>query len=164
ELAAVASTLVFEARRETPGEPRLPEGPIVTAWHATLRIWTDLTEDERRHQLGRTREPDAGFAWPIHPWARGESLRQVLTSGAAHAHVLSVGDFLGGALVVIDLLAPLWDVLGMSDRCGVAAALAVRWIRRGVVAAGETCRMATAGDLCLRGALVVAARHCDWLT
>src|SRR5699024_5720446 len=74
ELAAVVSTLVFEARRETPGEPRLPEGPIVTAWHETLRVWTELTDDERRHQLGRTREPDAGFAWPIHRWARGESL------------------------------------------------------------------------------------------
>src|SRR5699024_1852077 len=138
ELAAVASTLVFEARRETPGEPRLPEGPIVTARHATLRIWTDLTEDERRHQLGRTREPDAGFAWPIHRWARGESLHQVLTSAAAHGQELSAGDFVRWARQVIDLLDQLRDVLGTSDPLGDAAAQAVRWIRRGVVAAGET--------------------------
>ena len=138
ELAAVVSTLVFEARRETPGEPRLPEGPIVTAWHDTLRIWTELTDDERRHQLGRTREPDAGFAWPIHRWARGESLQQVLTSAAAHGQELSAGDFVRWSRQVIDLLDQLRDVLGTSDPVGEAAAQAVRWIRRGVVAAGET--------------------------
>lgn len=138
ELAAVVSTLVFEARRETPGEPRLPEGPIVAAWHETLRIWTDLTDDERRHQLGRTREPDAGFAWPIHRWARGESLQQVLTSAAAHGQELSAGDFVRWSRQVIDLLDQLREVLGKSDPLGSAAAEAVRWIRRGVVAAGET--------------------------
>ena len=138
ELAAVVSTLVFEARRETPGEPRLPEGPIVPAWQETLRIWTDLTDDERRHQLDRTREPDAGFAWPIHRWARGESLEKVLTTAAAHGQELSAGDFVRWARQVIDLLDQLRDVLGRADPLGSAAADAARSIRRGVVAAGET--------------------------
>ena len=41
---------------------------------ATVRLWAELEADERRHRVERTREPDLGFAWPMHRWARGESL------------------------------------------------------------------------------------------
>ncbi|UOZ04454.1 RNA helicase [Amycolatopsis sp. WQ 127309] len=136
ELAAVVSTLVFEARRDTAGEPRLPGGAVPEAWEETARLWVELTEDERRHRLDRTREPDAGFAWPVYRWARGESLEKVLTAAEANGQELSAGDFVRWSRQVIDLLDQIRDVLGKSDRVGATAAEAVKALRRGVVAAG----------------------------
>ncbi|NIH83538.1 DEAD/DEAH box helicase [Amycolatopsis granulosa] len=136
ELAAVVSTLVFEARRDSPGEPRLPAGGVPRAWQETAKIWTDLAEDERRHRLDRTREPDAGFAWPVYRWARGESLEKVLTAAEANSQELSAGDFVRWSRQVVDLLDQIKTVLGRADPVGDAAAQAVKALRRGVVAAG----------------------------
>ncbi len=136
ELAAVVSTLVFEARRDSPGEPRLPAGGVPKAWQETAKIWTDLAEDERRHRLDRTREPDAGFAWPVYRWARGESLEKVLTAADANGQELSAGDFVRWSRQVVDLLDQIKTVLGRADPVGDAAAQAVKALRRGVVAAG----------------------------
>ncbi len=138
ELAAVVSALVFESRRDAAGEPRLPSGRVPDAWQATARIWLELAEDEQRHRLDRTREPDAGFAWPIYRWARGESLEKVLTAAEANGQELSAGDFVRWSRQVIDLLDQIRDVLGRSDPVGRAASDAVRALRRGVVAAGAT--------------------------
>jgi ATP-dependent RNA helicase HelY len=138
ELAAVVSTLVFEARRDTAGEARLPFGKVPEAWQETVRIWLELTEDEVRHKLGRTREPDAGFAWPVYRWARGESLEKVLTAAEANGQELSAGDFVRWSRQVIDLLSQIRDVLGRSDPLGSVAADAVRALKRGVVAAGAS--------------------------
>ncbi|SFB54989.1 ATP-dependent RNA helicase HelY [Amycolatopsis marina] len=138
ELAAVVSALVFESRRDAAGEPRLPSGPVPNAWQATARIWLELAEDEQRHRLNRTREPDAGFAWPIYRWARGESLEKVLTAAEANGQELSAGDFVRWSRQVIDLLDQIRDVLGRSDPVGQSASDAVRALRRGVVAAGAT--------------------------
>jgi len=136
ELAAVVSTLVYEARRDSPGEPRLPSGAVPRAWQETAKIWADLAEDERRHRLDRTREPDAGFAWPVYRWARGESLEKVLTAAEANGQELSAGDFVRWSRQVVDLLDQIKTVLGKADPVGDAAAQAVKALRRGVVAAG----------------------------
>ncbi|WP_216204713.1 DEAD/DEAH box helicase [Amycolatopsis aidingensis] len=138
ELAAVVSALVFEARRDAAGEPRVPSGAVPEAWQETVRLWSELADDERRHRLDRTREPDAGFAWPVYRWARGESLEKVLTSAEANGQELSAGDFVRWSRQVIDLLDQIRDVLGKQNPVGAAAADAVRALRRGVVAAGET--------------------------
>ncbi|WP_158883833.1 DEAD/DEAH box helicase [Amycolatopsis anabasis] len=136
ELAAVVSALVFEARRDSAGEPRLPAGSVTSAWQETVRLWSELAEDERRHRLDRTREPDAGFAWPVYRWARGESLEKVLTAAETNGQELSAGDFVRWSRQVIDLLDQIRDVLGKGDPVGAAASDAVRALRRGVVAAG----------------------------
>ncbi|TCP50900.1 ATP-dependent RNA helicase HelY [Tamaricihabitans halophyticus] len=136
ELAAVVSTLVFEARRDSPSEPRIPE-PITQAWLATSALWSELEADERRHKLERSREPDAGFAWPVYRWARGESLERVLTSAEANGQEISAGDFVRWCRQVIDLLDQLRDVLA-GEELGETAAAAVRALRRGVVALGAT--------------------------
>jgi ATP-dependent RNA helicase HelY len=136
ELAAIVSTLVFEARRDSAGEPRLPSGAVPRAWQDTSRLWSELAEDERHHRLDRSREPDAGFAWPIYRWARGESLEQVLTTAEANGQELSAGDFVRWSRQVIDLLDQIRTVLGRDDQVGAAAAKAVKALRRGVVAAG----------------------------
>ncbi|EHR51084.1 superfamily II RNA helicase [Saccharomonospora marina XMU15] len=137
ELAAVVSALVYEARKDSAAEPKLPSGAVPGAWQQTVKLWTDLVDDERRHRLDRTREPDAGFAWPVYRWARGESLERVLTAADANGQELSAGDFVRWSRQVIDLLDQIRDVLGKEHPVGGTAAKAVRSLRRGVVAAGE---------------------------
>jgi ATP-dependent RNA helicase HelY len=109
---------------------------VSDAWQATARLWSALAEDERRHRLERTREPDAGFAWPVYRWARGESLEKVLTAAEVNGQELSAGDFVRWCRQVIDLLDQVQVVLGRQDQVGQAAWEAVRAVRRGVVAAG----------------------------
>ncbi|RKT86798.1 ATP-dependent RNA helicase HelY [Saccharopolyspora antimicrobica] len=135
ELAAVVSSLVYESRREGLA-PQVPAGAVTDALEATWQLWAELEDDERRHKLNRTREPDAGFAWPVFRWARGESLEKVLTAAESSGHELSAGDFVRWCRQVIDLLDQIREVVGVSDPVGAAAAKAVTAIRRGVVAAG----------------------------
>ncbi|GAA4846036.1 DEAD/DEAH box helicase [Saccharopolyspora rosea] len=136
ELAAVVSSLVYESRREGPLAPQVPSGQVSEALAATWRLWSELEDDERRHKLDRTREPDPGFAWPVFRWARGESLEKVLTAAESSGHELSAGDFVRWCRQVIDLLDQIREVIGVADPVGSAAAKAVTAVRRGVVAAG----------------------------
>jgi ATP-dependent RNA helicase HelY len=138
ELAAVVSSLVYESRRDGGPVPRVPAGPVSEALAATVRLWAALEADERRHRVDRTREPDLGFAWPMHRWARGESLSAVLTAAEQNGAELSAGDFVRWCRQVLDLLDQIADVAGRDGAVGRAAAQASRAIRRGVVAVGTT--------------------------
>ncbi|MDX8140744.1 DEAD/DEAH box helicase [Lentzea sp. BCCO 10_0061] len=135
ELAAVVSSLVYEARRDGPVEARLPQGPVADAMLKTVRLWAEIEDDERRHKLERiTRQPDPGFAWPVYRWARGESLEKVLSAAEAGGNELGAGDFVRWCRQVIDLLDQIREVVGRQDPVGAAAAKAVDALRRGVVA------------------------------
>ncbi|HEX8864360.1 MAG TPA: RNA helicase, partial [Lentzea sp.] len=135
ELAAVVSSLVYEARRDGPVEARLPQGPVSDAMLKTVRLWAEIEDDERRHRLERiTRQPDPGFAWPVFRWARGESLEKVLSAAEAGGNELGAGDFVRWCRQVIDLLDQVREVVGRQDPVGAAAAKAVDALRRGVVA------------------------------
>ncbi|TDQ51713.1 ATP-dependent RNA helicase HelY [Actinomycetospora succinea] len=136
EIAAVASSLVYDSRRDDGGVPRVPDD-ATTAVDETVQLWHDLVADERRHHLDRTREPDLGFAWPVHRWVRGDSLATVLDGARSHGTELSAGDFVRWCRQVVDLLDQIRAVAGGQDTVGRAAADAVRAIRRGVVAVGE---------------------------
>jgi ATP-dependent RNA helicase HelY len=136
ELAAVVSSLVYEARRDAGFEPNVPGGAISDALTATARLWTALEEDERRVGVERTRSPDAGFAWPVYRWARGEGLERVLTAAESAGQELSAGDFVRWCRQVIDLLDQIRTVMGGDDPVGATASLAVTALRRGVVALG----------------------------
>jgi ATP-dependent RNA helicase HelY len=136
ELAAVVSSLVFEARRDGAVDTRLPTAEVSAAMQETMRLWSSIEEDERRHKLDRTRQPDTGFAWPVYRWARGESLEKVLTAAETNGQEVSAGDFVRWCRQVIDLLDQLRDVVGKSDPVGATAAEAVKALRRGVVAMG----------------------------
>ena len=136
DLAAVVSALVYESRRDVGPVPRVPAGAVSAALTATVGVWADLEADERRHRVERTREPDLGFAWPMHRWARGESLAAVLTAAEQNGAELSAGDFVRWCRQVVDLLDQVADVAGRADGVGRAAADAVTAIRRGVVAVG----------------------------
>jgi ATP-dependent RNA helicase HelY len=136
ELAAVVSALVYEARRDGPAEARVPVGAIGDALRATARLWASIEEDERRHRLDRTREPDAGFAWPVYRWARGEPLERVLAAAEANGQELLAGDFVRWCRQVIDLLDQIRNVVRGDDPVGAVAAKAAASIKRGVVAMG----------------------------
>ncbi|HYZ09232.1 MAG TPA: DEAD/DEAH box helicase [Pseudonocardiaceae bacterium] len=136
ELAAVVSALVFETRRDDAVVPRVPPGSVADALAATVRLWTALEDDERRHRLERTREPDLGFAWPVYRWARGESLAAVLAAAEKNGGELSAGDFVRWCRQVIDLLDQVRVVAAEDSGVGAAATDAVRFLRRGVVAMG----------------------------
>jgi ATP-dependent RNA helicase HelY len=136
ELAAVVSSLVYEARRDGPSEARVPAGLISDALTETARLWASLEADERRHKLERTRQPDAGFAWTVFRWARGESLERVMTVAETAGSEFSAGDFVRWCRQVIDLLEQLRDVVGSDAPVGAAAKEAVKAMRRGVVALG----------------------------
>ncbi|MEQ3549179.1 DEAD/DEAH box helicase [Pseudonocardia nematodicida] len=136
ELAAVASSLVYESRRDDAPMPRLPAGPVSDALERTVRLWEQLDADQRRHKAERTRAPDLAFAWPMHRWARGESLAQVLEAAERNGHELSAGDFVRWARQVLDLLDQIAGVAGRSSGVGRAAHRASGAVRRGVVAAG----------------------------
>ncbi|CAA9232481.1 MAG: FIG005666: putative helicase [uncultured Corynebacteriales bacterium] len=135
ELAAAVSALVYESRREAEAPARLPEGPVRDALEATRQLWMDLEEDEQRHGLQLTREPDVGFAWAAYRWARGESLDRVLTSSATAGQELSAGDFVRWCKQLLDLLEQLAAV---SSPLSGTAREAVAAVRRGVVATTGT--------------------------
>ncbi|MGH3614396.1 MAG: DEAD/DEAH box helicase, partial [Pseudonocardia sp.] len=125
ELAAVVSALVYETRRDNGPVPRVPPGAVSEALAATVSLWAGLDADERRHRVDRTREPDLGFAWPMHRWARGESLSAVLTAAEQNGSELSAGDFVRWCRQVLDLLDQITGVAGRDTPVGRTAAHAV---------------------------------------
>jgi len=136
ELAAVVSALVYETRRDTGTMPRVPSGAVSEALADTVRLWAELEADERRHRVDRTREPDLGFAWPMHRWARGETLSAVLTAAEQNGNELTAGDFVRWCRQVLDLLDQIAGVAGRKSGVGKVAAQAGAAVRRGVVAVG----------------------------
>jgi ATP-dependent RNA helicase HelY len=134
ELAAVASVLVFEARREGVGAPRPPAGAATTAMAETIRVWAEISADEVEAGLPATRNPDAGFAAAVASWARGETLTQALTVANATGTDMSAGDFVRWCRQVIDLLDQVRTVA--EPGAAATAKLAVAALRRGVVALG----------------------------
>jgi ATP-dependent RNA helicase HelY len=87
--------------------------------------------------VDRTREPDLGFAWPMHRWARGQSLSAVLTAAEQNGAELTAGDFVRWCRQVLDLLDQIVGVAGRDSAVGRTAAAAVSAIKRGVVAIGS---------------------------
>jgi ATP-dependent RNA helicase HelY len=132
ELAAVVSTLVFEARRETPGQAAVPGGQVADAIGEMRRIRARLQDVELDRGLPATRDLDLGFAWAAYRWADGQTLDRVLAGAEQAGTELSGGDFVRWARQLVDVLDQLAKV---ADEvvAGVARA-AVGRIRRGVVA------------------------------
>ncbi len=134
ELAAVASSVVYESRQE--GGFPVPTGPTGSIRHAvteTIHLWGELRADEIRHKLPVTREPDLGFVSAMYKWARGEPLVEALIAAGDQGKALSAGDFVRWCRQVIDLLDQLHNT-AEDPQIRASAVKAVRAIRRGVVA------------------------------
>jgi len=136
ELAAVISTLVYEARRDEPAVDRMPSPAVRDALADTLRVWGDVTEDEAELGLPASREPEPGFIWPVYRWARHDSLGRALGgSGDAVSAELSAGDFVRWCKQVLDLLDQIATAPSEADsQVPERARSASRALRRGVVA------------------------------
>jgi ATP-dependent RNA helicase HelY len=132
-LAACASAVVYESRREDSGlTPRLPPGAARRALEETVRLWSQLEDAEHAHGLDVTPEPDLGLAWAVHRWASGARLESVLSDAD-----LAAGDFVRWCKQVVDLLGQIELAAAESEGGSAlrrAAKDAVDGVRRGVVA------------------------------
>ncbi|BDI22643.1 RNA helicase [Herbiconiux sp. L3-i23] len=126
--AALATTLVFEPRREEAvGERYLPRGAFPAALEQLQEIWARLDDVEQRHRLPGSNPPSTGLATAMHRWARGGRLDQVLRDAD-----LQAGDFVRWSKQTIDLLDQISIVAdGKQAR---TARQAIDAIRRGIVA------------------------------
>ena len=132
ELAAAVSTLVFEARREMPGQPAVPAGKVAAAIAEMRRIRSRLQDVELDHGVPATRDLDLGFAWAAYRWADGQSLDRVLAGAEQAGTELSGGDFVRWARQLLDLLDQLAKVA--DGPLVTTARTTVERVRRGVVA------------------------------
>src|SRR4051812_46963612 len=132
ELAAAASTVVFEARRDNPALPAVPAGKVAAAIAEMRRIRSRLHDVEADHGVRVTRDLDLGFAWAAYRWADGQSLDRVLAGAEQAGTELSGGDFVRWMRQLIDLLDQLAKVA--EEPVATVARAAVTRVRRGVVA------------------------------
>jgi ATP-dependent RNA helicase HelY len=155
-LAALASALIYEARRGDIGSSRVLSAKIYRRFEQMSEIADGLRREEAASQLQVTRQPDAGFAPIAYAWAKGEHLgrllaldgRQISQAGqrgqggrgrprpATGSTLMTGGDFVRTTKQLIDLLRQLALALP-GTRTGKAAAQAAEQLMRGVVAAAS---------------------------
>ncbi|WP_346958072.1 DEAD/DEAH box helicase [uncultured Arthrobacter sp.] len=130
EIAALASVLVYQAKREDRGlRPKMPSVSLESAVDIVVREWSALEDVEEASKLPLTGEPELGLVWPIFKWAKGRHLQEVL-SGTD----LAAGDFVRWVKQVIDLLDQLAKIPGLEPRVARLCADAITLVKRGVVA------------------------------
>ncbi|MBC7589685.1 MAG: DEAD/DEAH box helicase [Salinibacterium sp.] len=128
-LAAMATTLVYEPRREEGqlGDRHLPRGRFREAFDNTGNLWSELDDLERLNKLPGSQPLSAGLALAMYRWASGTSLDAVLREAD-----MAAGDFVRVTKQVIDLLDQLSVVA--DGEVGRTARSALDSIRRGIVA------------------------------
>lgn len=130
ELASLASTLVYQAKREDRGlRPKMPSVSLETAVDIVVREWSQLEDTEEQNRLPLTGEPELGLMWPMYKWAKGRHLQDVL-SGTD----LAAGDFVRWAKQVVDLLDQLAKIPQLDPRLTRICRESIDLVRRGVVA------------------------------
>ena len=130
ELAALATALVYQAKREERGiRPRLPSVSLEVAMDIIVQQWSRLTDIEEAERLPQTGEPELGLVWPMYKWAKGKHLQLALNGTE-----LAAGDFVRWAKQVIDLLDQLAKVQDLPGDLHRRCIDAIGLIRRGVVA------------------------------
>ena len=128
-LAAMASAIVFQARRDDGQAPEysLPRGAFRPALERTQELWARLDDLEHEHRLPGTEPLATTLALPMHRWAVGGSLDAVLRDAD-----LAAGDFVRWTKQTIDLLDQI--SLVADGQVGRTARSALDAIRRGIVA------------------------------
>ncbi|WP_024365061.1 DEAD/DEAH box helicase [Arthrobacter sp. TB 26] len=130
EVAALASVLVYQAKREDRGlRPKMPSIALESAVDIVVHEWSALEDVEEANKLPLTGEPELGLVWPIFKWAKGRHLQDVL-SGTD----LAAGDFVRWVKQVIDLLDQLAKIPTLDPRVSRLCGEAIKLIKRGVVA------------------------------
>ncbi|MCA1943400.1 MAG: RNA helicase, partial [Yonghaparkia sp.] len=128
-LAAMASAIVYEARRDDGQAPEyaLPRGAFRPALERTQELWARLDDLEREHRLPGSEPLATTLALPMQRWASGGSLDSVLRDAD-----LAAGDFVRWTKQTIDLLDQI--SLVADGPVGRTARSALEAIRRGIVA------------------------------
>ncbi|MFM6977928.1 MAG: DEAD/DEAH box helicase [Micrococcales bacterium] len=126
-LAAMASALVYEARRDDELEYRVPKGNFADYADKTIDLWWDLEGLTKKHKLPGTNQLDFSICYAFHRWASGARLDQVLDIAD-----LLPGDFIRWAKQVIDAL----DQIAQSSEGSISetAKSAIDQVKRGIVA------------------------------
>ncbi|MDO5682619.1 MAG: DEAD/DEAH box helicase [Propionibacteriaceae bacterium] len=130
QLAALLSTLIYEARRTEFGArpPRMPDAETDQALKQIRAIYREVSLVERDYRLERGREPEIGFARSVFNWAAGRPLGEILDDSG-----LTAGDFVRWVRQVIDFADQVRQAAGpgeLQEACReVRSAL-----QRGVVA------------------------------
>jgi ATP-dependent RNA helicase HelY len=128
DLAACVSALTFESRRSDDAGPvRLPHGRAREVLAEMISLWGELAAVEEEQHLSFLRQPDLGFAWTVHAWARGTGLEKLVGPD------LTAGDFVRAMKQLIDLLGQV-AVADAGGELGKTARAAAALLHRGVVA------------------------------
>ena len=127
ELAAFASTFVFQSRRDTLHAHRAPSADLKRVCDEAERIWRSLFHLEEQHALNTTEEPDRGLIKPMYLWTEGKSLSESLRGSD-----IAAGDFVRWSKQSLDLLGQVSEVIDADT--AVRIRRTINAIRRGVVA------------------------------
>ena len=129
QLAAVLSTLIYEARRTDHGRfrPQMPDRDSEDAMITLRRIWREVSLVERDARLERGPEVDVGFARAAYAWAAESPLSEVLEDNE-----LTAGDFVRWVRQVIDFAGQIADAAGPTPLRERARSV-VSAMRRGVI-------------------------------
>ena len=129
QLAAVLSTLVYEARPTSAGQlHRMPDRDSEIAQSRVRAIWRRLGEVERDNRVDRSPPPEIGFAEAAFDWASGLPLAVVLQRTQ-----LSPGDFVRWVRQVVDLAGQVAQAPGVGELTRTCRQL-IGAMRRDIVA------------------------------
>ena len=129
QLAAVLSTLVYEARPTSAGQlHRMPDRDSEIAQSRVRAIWRQLGEVERDNRVDRSPPPEIGFAEAAFDWASGLPLAVVLQRTQ-----LSPGDFVRWVRQVVDLAGQVAQAPGVGELTRTCRQL-IGAMRRDIVA------------------------------
>ena len=105
----------------------MPTGASAERYRRLQDIYLRIRRAEDAHHVELCRELEAGFATPVHRWAEGEPLEDVLRETG-----LAPGDFVRNCKQLLDLLRQIEDVAeeGQAD----VVRRAREAVNRGVVA------------------------------
>jgi ATP-dependent RNA helicase HelY len=129
QMAAVASMLVYESRRDDDGEQiSLPEGVLGDVIDEMFRLWGELKDIESQHRTDYLPEMDVNFIWPMLRWSRGQTITKVLRNSD-----LQPGDFVRWTKMVIDMLSQI-SMATDDEKVSRTARQAMNSLERGIVA------------------------------
>lgn len=129
-LAAVASALCFEPRRDDTGGADVPDRAFARILHALTYVADDINSRERKAGLDLTPEPHPGLAAEVFRWAKGAGFAE-----AVEDNPVTPGDFVRHVRQVIDLLDHMAHISGGSFQGVAATAKKARLqLLRGIVA------------------------------
>lgn len=127
EVAALVSSVVYEARERHPLASGMPTQPSAERYERLRRLWREVRRAEDAHQVQLCRELEPGFGEAIFDWAEGKPLESVLEETE-----MAPGDFVRNCKQLVDLLRQIEEVAGGETARLVARARAS--VLRGVVA------------------------------